>query len=130
MKYPDSYNVISFDKLDYCSSRNNSRMLDSRPNFHFHHGDITSLDDVHKCMRTYKVDCVFHLAAMSHVDLSFGNSCQFFSNNVVGTCVVMECARVVGTVKRFYHISTDEVRMGFSQRETRSSTYRNCTGLR
>ncbi|QIW95339.1 hypothetical protein AMS68_000857 [Peltaster fructicola] len=108
VKYPDAYNVVSFDKLDYCSSRNNSRMLESRPNFKFFHGNITNLGDVSRCMRMYNIDTVFHLAAMSHVDLSFGNSCAFFENNVMGTSVMMECARAAG-IKRFYHISTDEV---------------------
>ncbi|KAK6398074.1 hypothetical protein LTR65_003154 [Meristemomyces frigidus] len=83
-KYPESYNVVSFDKLDYCSSLNNARMLESRPNFNFFHGDLTHPDDVLKCLRRYKIDTVFHLAAHTHVDLSFGNSYNFTKTNVYG----------------------------------------------
>lgn len=107
-KYP-SYNVISFDKLDYCSSLNNSRMLESRPNFQFFHGDVTNDKDVLQCLRRHHIDTIFHLAAHTHVDLSFGNSYNFTRTNVLGTHILLESAIAVGTIKRFYHISTDEV---------------------
>lgn len=108
-KYPDAYNVVCFDKLDYCSSLNNARMLEGRPNFNFFHGDLTKPADVLRCLRKHNVDTIFHLAAQSHVDLSFGNSYSFTFNNVVGTHVLLETAVAVKTIKRFYHISTDEV---------------------
>lgn len=108
-KYPNAYSVVSFDKLDYCSSLNNARMLEHRPNFSFFHGDLTNPDDVLECLRRYKVDTVFHLAANTHVDLSFGNSYNFTKTNVLGTHVLLESATAVGSIKRFYHISTDEV---------------------
>ncbi|KAK5135394.1 hypothetical protein LTR08_005336 [Meristemomyces frigidus] len=108
-KYPEAYNVVSFDKLDYCSSLNNARMLESRPNFKFFHGDLTNPDDVLHCLRRYNIDTVFHLAAHTHVDLSFGKSYNFTKNNVLGTHVLLESATSVGIVKRFFHVSTDEV---------------------
>jgi dTDP-D-glucose 4,6-dehydratase len=100
---------VSFDKLDYCSSRHNARMLESRPNFHFVHGDVTCQKDVVNCLRRFEIDTIFHLAAHTHVDLSFGNSYAFTKNNVLGTHVLLESMKIVGTVRRFYHISTDEV---------------------
>ncbi|KXS99578.1 hypothetical protein AC578_2208 [Pseudocercospora eumusae] len=109
VKYPDAYNVVCFDKLDYCSSLNNARMLEGRPNFKFFHGELTKPADVLRCLRKYNIDTIFHLAAQSHVDLSFGNSYSFTVNNVFGTHVLLETAVAVKTVKRFYHISTDEV---------------------
>ena len=59
-------------------------------------------------MKKYRVDIIFHFAAQSHVDLSFGNSFQFTTTNVLGTHVMLECAVGHG-VQRFIHISTDEV---------------------
>ncbi|KAF2467589.1 dTDP-D-glucose 4,6-dehydratase [Lindgomyces ingoldianus] len=108
LTYPDNYNVISFDKLDYCATLNNTRILDEFPNFTFEQGDITSPSDVKKCLRKHKIDTIFHFAAQSHVDLSFGNSYQFTNTNVYGTHVLLERAREHG-VTRFIHISTDEV---------------------
>ncbi|KAF2654205.1 NAD(P)-binding protein [Lophiostoma macrostomum CBS 122681] len=108
LTYPDHYNVISFDKLDYCATLNNTRVLDDSPNFTFEQGDITSPSDIKRVLRKHKIDTVFHFAAQSHVDLSFGNSYQFTNTNVYGTHVLLERAREHGVTK-FIHISTDEV---------------------
>jgi UDP-glucose 4,6-dehydratase len=49
-----------------------------------------------------------HFAAQSHVDNSFGNSLEFTKANVLGTHVMLEAARRY-RVRRFIHVSTDEV---------------------
>ena len=108
LTYPDAYRVICFDKLDYCASLNNTRCLEGRKNFVFCYGDITNQSDVMRCLKKYHIDTIFHFAAQSHVDLSFGNSFQFTKNNVEGTHVMLESA-VRFKVQRFIHISTDEV---------------------
>ena len=108
LTYPKAYNIVSFDKLDYCSSLNNTRVLNDKRNFTFYQGDITNPSEVVDCMQRHKVDTVFHFAAQSHVDLSFGNSYGFTHTNVYGTHVMLESAKKVG-VKRFIHVSTDEV---------------------
>ncbi|KAI4596508.1 hypothetical protein KJ359_005262 [Pestalotiopsis sp. 9143b] len=108
LTYPDAYNIVSFDKLDYCSSLNNTRMLNNKRNFTFYHGDITKPEEVLDCMERYNIDTVFHFAAQSHVDLSFGNSYGFTHTNVYGTHVMLESAKKIG-IGRFIHISTDEV---------------------
>lgn len=107
VNYPE-YNIISFDKLDYCASLNNTRILNSRPNFTFVHGDITQPDQVMYALKAYSIDTILHFAAQSHVDLSFGNSYQFTSTNVYGTHVLLECAKS-HELERFIHVSTDEV---------------------
>ncbi|KAF2681973.1 NAD(P)-binding protein [Lentithecium fluviatile CBS 122367] len=107
LTYP-TYKVVSFDKLDYCATLNNTRILDSRTNFTFEQGDITSPAEVKRVLRKHKIDTIFHFAAQSHVDLSFGNSYQFTNTNVYGTHVLLESAREHG-INRFIHISTDEV---------------------
>ncbi|KAF1949080.1 NAD(P)-binding protein [Byssothecium circinans] len=107
LTYPD-YNVISYDKLDGCASLNNTRILDGRPNFIFEQGDIKNKSDVKKVLRKHRIDTIFHFAAQSHVDLSFGNSYDFTMTNVFGTHVLLESSREHG-ITRFIHISTDEV---------------------
>ncbi|KAL1637124.1 hypothetical protein SLS56_000782 [Neofusicoccum ribis] len=108
LTYPETYRIYSFDKLDYCASLNNTRILDGAPNFTFVQGDITSPADVRRCLRTHNIDTIVHFAAQSHVDLSFGNSYQFTNTNVYGTHVLLESAKAHG-VQKFIHISTDEV---------------------
>jgi dTDP-D-glucose 4,6-dehydratase len=108
LTYPNAYNIVSFDKLDYCSSLNNTRVLNDKRNFTFYHGDITNPSEVMDCLERHKIDTIFHFAAQSHVDLSFGNSYAFTHTNVYGTHVLLESAKKVG-IKKFIHISTDEV---------------------
>src|SRR5437868_9684265 len=59
-------------------------------------------------LSTYNIDTIMHFAAQSHVDNSFGNSIDFTKNNVLGTHVLLECAKN-HNINRFIHISTDEV---------------------
>ncbi|POS82424.1 putative rhamnose biosynthetic enzyme 2, partial [Erysiphe pulchra] len=108
LTYANSYNIVSFDKLDYCSSLNNTRTLNDKRNFTFYHGDITNPSEVMDCLERYNIDTIFHFAAQSHVDLSFGNSYAFTHTNVYGTHVLLESAKKIG-IKKFIHISTDEV---------------------
>lgn len=103
------YNIFSFDNLDTPSSLNNTLPLHTLPNFHFIRGDITDPSLVKSTLQTHDIDTIFHFAAQSHVDLSFGNSYQFTNTNVYGTHVLLECSRAVGGIKRFIHVSTDEV---------------------
>jgi dTDP-D-glucose 4,6-dehydratase len=83
-------------------------MLNDKKNFTFHQGDITNPAEVVACIERYNIDTIFHFAAQSHVDLSFGNSYGFTHTNVYGTHVLLESAKKF-QIKRFIHISTDEV---------------------
>ncbi|KAI9147058.1 dtdp-glucose 4,6-dehydratase [Paramyrothecium foliicola] len=108
LTYADVYNIICFDRIDYCSSINNVHMLCDIPNYAFVRGYITLSKDVMDCLQTYNIDTVIHFAAQSHVDLSFQNPDAFIRDNVQGTNVLLESARKVG-IRRFIHVSTDEV---------------------
>ncbi|KAK9472437.1 uncharacterized protein V1510DRAFT_351183, partial [Dipodascopsis tothii] len=110
IQYPH-YTVVCFDKLDYCASLNNTGYLAANcANYRFEKGDVTSPADVARVLETHAIDTVIHLAAMSHVDLSFaGSSFEFTSTNVYGTHVLLECAKNYGRVSSFVHVSTDEV---------------------
>ena len=106
-QYPE-YLIVVLDKLDYCASLNNLESIKNRSNFIFEKGDITDADRVMSVLTAHKVDTIMHFAAQSHVDLSFGNSFSFTKNNVIGTHVLLECAKMAN-IKLFLHVSTDEV---------------------
>jgi dTDP-glucose 4,6-dehydratase len=55
-----------------------------------------------------KVDEVVHFAAESHVDRSITRPQEFLSTNIMGTQVLLEAAKK-HKIKKFLHISTDEV---------------------
>lgn len=72
----------------------------------FFKGDITHPKTVDKVMSG--TDIVVHFAAESHVDRSIIGPATFVKTNVLGTQVLLDAART-HKVKRFHHISTDEV---------------------
>jgi len=101
-------NFINLDKMDYCSSEANV-VIDDRSNYTFYKGNINNTTLVTEILNKHSVDTVIHFAAQSHVDNSFGNSVQFTEDNVMGTHNLLESCRAYGNIKRFIHISTDEV---------------------
>lgn len=108
-KYPTT-KFIGFDKLDYCARMANiDTDVSSRNNYSFVHGNLLDEYLILKVLNMEKVDAVIHFAAQSHVDNSFGNSIDFTLNNVLGTHKLLEACRIYGLIKRFIHISTDEV---------------------
>ena len=107
-KYPD-YNIVVYDKLDYCSCLANLGELQDLPNFKFVKGDICSPDLVSYVLKEEEIDTVMHFAAQTHVDNSFGNSFAFTHSNIYGTHVLLESAKCCPTIRRFIHVSTDEV---------------------
>jgi len=107
-KYPD-YNIVVYDKLDYCSCLANLEEIDKLPNFKFVKGDIASPNLVSYVLKEEKIDTIMHFAAQTHVDNSFGNSFAFTHANIYGTHVLLESAKNCPTIRRFIHVSTDEV---------------------
>jgi len=107
MKYPGC-RIVNFDKLDYVACLKNLDCLADMPNYKFIKGDICSPDLVNYVLKSEKIDTIIHFAAQTHVDNSFGNSFQFTQNNILGTHVLLESAKNAN-IKRFVHVSTDEV---------------------
>ncbi|GFS44630.1 NAD-dependent epimerase/dehydratase family protein [Actinidia rufa] len=106
--YPN-YKIVALDKLDYCSSLENLGPSFSTPNFKFVKADIASADLVNYLLVAEEIDTIMHFAAQTHVDNSFGNSFEFTNNNIYGTHVLLEACKITNRVRRFIHVSTDEV---------------------
>lgn len=106
-KYPQ-YKIVNFDKLDYCACISNLDEVKDLPNYKFVKGNICSHELVNYVLKSEEIDTIVHFAAQTHVDNSFGNSFQFTQNNIYGTHVLLESAKLAG-IKRFVHVSTDEV---------------------
>ncbi len=104
-KYPQD-TVVVFDKLTYAGNLENLTTIEKKPNYLFIQGDITEPEMVDNVMKD--VDVVVHFAAESHVDRSIKEPAAFVKTNVLGTQVLLDAA-VKHNVKRFHHVSTDEV---------------------
>ncbi len=105
--YP-SAEVTCIDCLNPCSSVVADLTTD-HDNYHFVHGDIKDTLLVRNTVERVKPDTIVHFAAQSHVDTSFTDPISYTNDNVLGTHVLLEACRQVGCVKKFVHISTDEV---------------------
>jgi dTDP-glucose 4,6-dehydratase len=103
--YPED-TIVNFDKLTYAGNLETLKDVEKNPNYSFVKGDICNKEEVMKAMKG--VDTVVHFAAESHVDRSIQDAIPFVKTNVEGTMVMLEAARALN-IKRFHHISTDEV---------------------
>jgi len=106
MKNYPSDKIVNLDKLTYAGNLDNLKEIRGNPNYKFIHGDICDLDTVEKAM--HGIDVVVHFAAESHVDRSIKKPADFVMTNVLGTQVLLDTA-LRNKIKRFHHISTDEV---------------------
>lgn len=104
-KYPGDY-IVNYDKLTYAGNPENLASIAANFHYTFVKADICNTHDVEKAMRG--IDTVVHFAAESHVDRSISEPSPFMMTNVIGTQILLDAARNAG-VKRFHHISTDEV---------------------
>jgi len=102
-KYPDD-EIVVLDKLTYAGNLANLETVKDR--IGFIKGDICDANIVETAMAG--VDTVVHFAAESHVDRSILGPEEFVRTNVLGTQILLDAAKK-HKIKRFHHISTDEV---------------------
>jgi dTDP-glucose 4,6-dehydratase len=110
-----SHQVLNLDKLTYAGNLESLAMVAESPRYCLVKGDICDHESVSRLFAEFKPDIVMHLAAESHVDRSIDGPTEFIQTNIVGTSVMLECARdywqnlINRKSFRFHHISTDEV---------------------
>jgi len=104
-QHPDD-TVINLDALTYAGNRTSLQELEQNRQYVFVHGSVNNQALVEKVMAD--ADLVVHFAAETHVDRSILNPSIFVETNVMGTQVLLQAA-IKTKLKRFHHISTDEV---------------------
>ena len=117
LKFHPEDQVVNLDNLTYAGHAESLKDLEGNLNYQFVKGDITNERDVRKVM--VGIDVIVHFAAESHVDRSILDPMQFVKTNVLGTAVLLN-ATLEAKVKRFHHISTDEV---FGQLDQEDSAF-------
>lgn len=105
LAHQTDWRVVVLDKLTYAGNLKNLEDVAQDPRFQFTRLDVCDpavAEVVRGC------DAVVHFAAESHVDRSIEDGTPFVRTNVEGTWRLVEVCRKAG-VKRFVHVSTDEV---------------------
>ncbi len=98
--------IVNIDKLTYAGNLENLAALNGNPHHIFVKADICDVSAMDDAMKG--ADMVVHFAAESHVDRSILDSDPFIKTNIEGTHTLLKLA-LKHNVKRFHHISTDEV---------------------
>lgn len=99
--------IINLDKLTYAGDTARLEHAQNQDKYSFINGDICDKQALEKAFSP-GIETVVHFAAESHVDRSITDAEPFERTNVRGTVMLLDAARRHG-VKRFAHISTDEV---------------------
>lgn len=109
--------VLNIDKLTYAGVLESLKEIGGSPLYRFVKADVCDKQTISTLFSDFQPDAVMHLAAESHVDRSIDGAAAFIQTNIVGTYIMLECAREYWTGLpsgrktsfRFHHISTDEV---------------------
>jgi len=109
------HQVLNLDKLTYAGNLESLASVAQNQRYQFLQADVCDQGLVSQVFEDFQPDVVMHLAAESHVDRSIDGPTDFIQTNIVGTSVMLECARKYWKQLpsdnrfRFHHISTDEV---------------------
>lgn len=103
-KYPD-YEIIVVDKLNQQGNLEN--LAEIKNDIEFHKFDLVEEARLTPIFES-GIDFVVHFAAETNVDRSIEDPDNFVSSNVLATNILLRLSRDHG-VKRFHHVSTDEV---------------------
>lgn len=116
-KYGSDIRIINVDKLTYAGNLENLRDVEKQDNYTFIRADVCDTEAISAIFEENDIDRVVHFAAESHVDRSIKHPEVFVTTNVLGTLVMLNCAKAAWELpdgsfkqnKKFLHVSTDEV---------------------
>jgi len=104
LKARPSWSVINLDKRTYAG--NPANLADIKERYQWLKADICDPKAVERAMGGCEM--VVHFAAETHVDRSILDAGAFLKTNILGTQVLLDAA-LRHKVRRFLHVSTDEV---------------------
>jgi GDPmannose 4,6-dehydratase len=116
------YKVYGFKRRSSSNNLGNASHLPKNSNFELVEGDITDLSSLLKLCSLAKADEFFHLAAQSHVGISFKEPIHTLRVNAQGTMNCLEAVRLSGYHTRFYNAATSELFGGMSSKPANEET--------
>jgi dTDP-glucose 4,6-dehydratase len=102
------FEILNLDRLTYAGNLENLTSVADNAAYRFVRADIADAEAVDRIVSEFQPDAIVHFAAESHVDRSILSPEPVFETNLRGSFVLLEAARRHG-LKRFLHVSTDEV---------------------
>ena len=102
------YAVSVLDALTYAGNKSNISDCAAMGDFEFFHGKIQDKETVDSIISHRRIEAIIDTAAETHNDRSLLSAAAFLDTNVQGVYTLLEATREHG-LKRFLHVSTDEV---------------------
>ena len=104
------YNILNIDKITYSSNFYNVKNFEYHKNYKFIKCDIGDRK-IKNILFKFKPNCIFNLAAETHVDRSIDNPKEFINSNIIGVYNLLENFKKFSKKynSKLIHISTDEV---------------------
>jgi GDPmannose 4,6-dehydratase len=111
-----TFNTSRIDHIYQSAADPNARLL-------LHFGDLTSSEWIHNILNNHAPDEIYHLAAQSHVKVSF--EMPEFTGEVtgLGTVRLLEAIRHSGLKTRFYQASSSEMYGGASAPQSETTAF-------
>ena len=105
----ENIKLINIDAMYYSANLNFvEEIIRKNKNYNFIEGNLNDLN-LNEILNKYNIEYVIHFAAQSHVCTSFTNPLQYSYDNILGTHKLIEACKKLNNLKKFIHISTDEV---------------------
>ena len=120
LKRDDVTKLYNLDANTYASNKNLPFDKDSRYQKLTMDISSTSFPSYKSYFESLNLDYVIHFAAESHVDNSITGPKKFIDTNIVGTFNLLEIFKNIN-IKKFIHVSTDEVFGSLSYKESEFS---------
>jgi len=102
------YSVSVLDALTYAGNKANLEGCESLGDFTFIEGKIQDRPRVDEIIKSRNIEAIIDTAAETHNDRSLLSAGAFLDTNVQGVYTLLEATKDHG-LKRFLHVSTDEV---------------------
>ena len=107
-----NFQVINLDKISYSSNFYNTKSFRKNKNYKFYKCDLNNFKKLDSIINKFKPDCIFNLAAETHVDRSIDNPENFIKSNIFGVYNLLQSFKKYSkrySKSKLIHISTDEV---------------------
>ena len=107
-----NFKVINIDKVSYSSNFYNTKEYNKNKNYKFIKCSLGNQKKLLDIFKKYKPNCIFNLAAETHVDRSIDGPKNFIDSNIYGVFSLLEACKKFLKIKKNFkliHISTDEV---------------------
>lgn len=104
-----NYQVHGICRYKSSSNLKNISSIIDNSNFFLHFGDVTDSSKIFEIIKNIQPDEIYHLAAQSHVKISFEQPVFTSETTGIATLKILEAIRILNPKIKFYQASSSEM---------------------